>query len=136
MLDLKGYDRVSHRIAVLARGHREQKRTASRNTVATVTRWWVLVLGLLAACGGSDRPSNTYARATRAQEACCEHLQGPPRDQCLQALVRVDDPAVAATDTNQDTYACVVEHFTCDPRTGHATQASAQAQLDCIQDLR
>jgi hypothetical protein len=136
MLDLKGYDRNAHRIAVLAHGNRERKRTASRNTVASVTRWWVIVIGLvLAACGGGDRPKNAYARASHAQERCCEHLQGPPRDQCLQALVRVEDPAVAATDTNQDTYACVVRHFACDPATGHATQASAQAQLDCIQDL-
>jgi hypothetical protein len=137
MLDLRGYDRNCHRIAVLAHGNREQKRTARRNTVATVTRWWIIVIGLaVAACGGGGGPpKNTYARASHAQQQCCEHLAGAPRDQCLQALVRVEDPAVATTRTNQETYACVARHFVCDPSTGHATQQSAQAQLDCIQDL-
>jgi len=69
------------------------------------------------------------------QEQCCEHLEGGARDQCLQKIVRVGDPEVAKTKANQQQFACVTEHFVCDPATGHATQASAQAQLDCIQDL-
>jgi hypothetical protein len=93
--------------------------------------WFALSL---AACGGSPR-GDTYAKATHAQEQCCEQLSGATRDECLQKLVRVSDPEVAATPANQDQYACVTEHFVCDPTTGHATQPSAQAQLDCIQDL-
>jgi hypothetical protein len=129
MHDLRGYD-----------GNCEQKRTAARNTVATLTRRWIVSLALavaVAACGGGGggKPKNTYARASHAQEQCCEQLAGDARAQCLQALVKVEDPAVAATRTNQDTYACVARHFVCDPSTGHATQASAQAQLECIQDL-
>jgi hypothetical protein len=110
--------------------------------VASVTRWWVLVFGLVftaAACGGGGERKargDTYAKAASAQQQCCESLAGAPRDQCLASLVTVTDPAVAGTSTNQDTYACVTEHFVCDPSTGHATQQSAQSQLDCIQDLQ
>lgn len=97
-----------------------------------VLRLWIALT--LAACGGGKH-TDTYARGTEVQEQCCEHLQDGARDQCLQKIVRVSDPEVAKTKTNQQQYACVVENFTCDPATGHATQASAQAQLDCIQDL-
>jgi len=139
MLNSKGYDAHADRIAVLARGNRERERTTSRNTVASMTRWWLILLGLVfatTACGGGDKPKrDTYAHASQAQQQCCEHLGGPGRDQCLGSLVTVDDPAVATTRANQETYACVSEHFVCDPATGHATQASAQSQLDCIQDL-
>jgi hypothetical protein len=137
MHNSKGYDINSRRLEVLARGDRERERTARRNTVASVSRWWVIILGAaLAACGGGDskRP-DMYARASHAQSECCENLTGPARDECLRSLVTVNDPMVASTDTNQDTYACVSEHFVCDPATGHATVASAQSQLDCIQDL-
>jgi hypothetical protein len=96
-----------------------------------------LALSLLAiGCGGgSSKPHDTYARGTEVQEQCCEHLQGPRRDACLQQIVRVGDPDVAQTGINQAQYACVVEHFVCDPAQGHATQESAQAQMDCIQAL-
>lgn len=87
-----------------------------------------------AACGGNAR-TDSYQRATSAQEACCEHLQGPARDQCLGQIVRVDDPAVASNEANQATYRCIEQHFVCDPSTGHASQDSAQAQYDCIADL-
>jgi hypothetical protein len=92
---------------------------------------------LLAACGGGGdkKQRDTYARGTQVQEQCCEHLKGADRDACLQKIVRVGDPEVAKTRVNQEQYACIVEHFTCDPARGHATQASAQAQMDCIQDL-
>jgi hypothetical protein len=92
----------------------------------------------LAACGGKGKAKqggDTYARGTQVQEQCCENLSGPARDQCLQKIVRVGDPEVAKTQVNQAQYACIVEHFVCDPARGHATQASAQAQMDCIQDL-
>ncbi|MBA3818170.1 MAG: hypothetical protein H0X17_04715 [Deltaproteobacteria bacterium] len=106
-------------------------------------RWWVaLTLALTfaltfasgaAGCGGGKR-RDTYARATDVQGACCEHLSGPARDQCLGEIVRVEDPQAAKTSTGQATYACVVEHFVCNPETGRPTQPSAQAQYDCIED--
>ncbi|HEY5927399.1 MAG TPA: hypothetical protein VIV11_37200 [Kofleriaceae bacterium] len=123
---------VLHGRQVLAAAVREQRATPRGNTVARVLRLWVALT--LAACGGSPR-GDTYARASQQQEQCCESLSGPTRDDCLRKLVRVEDPQVAKTSTNQDQYACVSEHFVCDPTTGHATQQSAQAQLDCIQDL-
>lgn len=88
------------------------------------------------ACGGGGaKGGDTYARGTQVQEACCENLSGPARDECLQKIVRVGDPEVASTSVNQQQYACIVDHFVCDPQTGHATQASAQAQMDCLQAL-
>jgi hypothetical protein len=95
-----------------------------------------LVSAVLGACGGGAKPkdSNTYAKATSAQQACCEHA-GANRDGCLKDIVRVEDFA-QQSEANQATYACVVDHFTCDPATGHATPPSAQAQIDCIQDLK
>jgi hypothetical protein len=136
MNNSQAYDQVRDRLVVLARGQRERERTASGNTVAAVSRWWVLVLGMaLAACGGGGHRKDAYAKANHAQSQCCEHLSGAARDQCLSDLVTVQDPAVATMPQNQDTYACVQEHFACDPATGHATVASAQSQLDCIQDL-
>ena len=127
-------DAVSRGRHVLATMMREQRATPRSNTVARVLRLWIAIT--LAACGSSHRHrGDTYARGTHAQEQCCEVLSGPSRDDCLSKLPRVDDPEVAKTSMNQDQYACVSEHFVCDPTTGHATQPSAQAQLDCIQDL-
>lgn len=97
-----------------------------------------LALALLAAAcggGGGSKKTDSYARGTQVQEQCCENLKGPDRDQCLQKIVKVGDPEVAKTEVNQQQYACVVEHFVCDPASGHATQPSAQAQMDCLQDL-
>ena len=123
---------VLHGRQVLAASIREQRATPHGNTVARVLRIWIAIT--LAACGGGHR-GDTYARATQEQEQCCEHLSGATRDECLQKLVRVSDPEIARAPANQDHYACVSEHFVCDPMSGHATQQSAQAQLDCIQDL-
>lgn len=95
---------------------------------------WAATLAALVACGGSSS-RDTYTRASDVQRQCCEHLDGDGRTQCLQQVVKIDDPGVAKTSINQQTYACVVDHFTCDPATGKPTQASAQAQLECIQDL-
>jgi hypothetical protein len=102
-------------------------------TVARAPRLAALAL-LLAACGGGHH-GNSYAQATQAEQSCCEHLAGGARDQCLSSLVHVDDPAVQASRTNQQTFACVQDHFQCDASTGRATKDSAQAQLDCIADL-
>jgi hypothetical protein len=93
-----------------------------------------ILAAALAACGGGKH-TDTYASATGVQEKCCENLSGPGRDQCLQRIVRVDESARTSS-TNQATYECVVDHFTCDSGTGHATQASAQSQMECIQDLK
>jgi hypothetical protein len=110
---------------------KKRKRLATTG-IATVS----LSLLLLACGGGGGKKKDTYARGTHVQEDCCENLEGPARDQCLQKIVRVTDPEVAKTSVNQEHYACVVDHFVCDPAKGHATQASAQAQMDCIQDLQ
>lgn len=124
--------------AVSAAAVRECGTTPRRGTVVTATRWWsvlTVMVALMVGCGG-NRKGDTYARGVQVQEACCEHLGGADRDACLGEVVRLDDPAAAGTATNQQTYACVVEHFVCDPTTGRETQASAQAQHDCTDDLR
>jgi hypothetical protein len=109
---------------------RERLVTPGRTTLCLT-----VLVSLVAACGGgSKKTDNTYARATSAQQSCCEHA-GTNRDACLKEIVRVEDFA-QQSEANQATYACVVDHFTCDPATGHATQPSAQAQMDCIQDLQ
>ena len=121
---------------VIARALRERRATSRRNTVVRPLRWWVpLTLALLVACGGGGRKrTDTYAKGTDTQAQCCEHLSGADRDRCLSEIVRVEDPEAAKTSTNQATYACVVEHFVCNPQTGKPTVASAQAQYDCIED--
>ena len=88
----------------------------------------------LLACGSRNH-GDTYARGTTVQQQCCDGLAGDARDRCLTDIVRIDDKAVATSSANQQTYACVAAHFTCDPATGHATQASAQQQLECLQEL-
>ena len=108
---------------------------AKRHAVVRGPHALALAAVVFAACGGSSKPADTYAAGTSAQEACCEHLAGADRDACLGEIVQIDDPGVATSDVNRATYACVRDHFACDAATGHATQASAQAQLDCIQDL-
>jgi hypothetical protein len=99
----------------------------------------VLLASLLAACGGGSKKEtasrDSYARGTQVQEQCCQNLDGSQRDTCLQQIVRVNDPEVARSEVNQDQYACVVDNFTCDPGAGHATKASAQKQMDCLQAL-
>jgi len=124
--------RVAPRSAPSRRGRVYPERLT---TVARATRWAFTALLLAAAACGGRPHHNTYERATLAQERCCESLAGPGRDQCLQQIVRVPDPSVQTTSTNQATFECVEDHFVCDSSTGRATQPSAQAQLDCIQDL-
>ena len=94
-----------------------------------------LLLSTLLACSHGGKPTDTYTRSTNLEQQCCEHLTGPGRDSCLGELVRIEDQGVQTSSANQSTYACVTEHFTCDAHTGRATQASAQAQLECIQEL-
>jgi hypothetical protein len=115
-------------------GRRDSRFTNSRNTVMAWLRIATAFFAL-AACGGSKQ-TDTYARGTDVQGKCCENLAGTGRDSCLKSVVRIEDMAVATTSVNQATYACVVEHFKCDPSTGKPTQPSAQAQLECIQDLQ
>jgi hypothetical protein len=115
---------------------RERDATTSRATVVATLRWITLasVISVLVACGGSGKQTDKYARATDVQGQCCEHLTGLGRDDCLRDIVRIADPEAAKTSTSQRTYACVVEHFVCNPATGRPTQQSAQAQYDCIED--
>ena len=124
---------VAYGRQLLAKSCRERNDTPVNGTVVRALRWFFVIT--LAACGGA-RHGDTYAKATQAQQVCCEHLAGGPRDACLQKIVRVTDPEVARSSTNQASYACIEEHFVCDPQTGHATQASSQAAMDCIQDLQ
>lgn len=123
-------------LRVIADQVRAAGTTPRRRTVALARRWWVALTLVVAACGSGGGRRDTHARGVAVQEACCEHLQGGDRDRCLQEVVRVDDVGAAGTATNQQTYACVVEHFVCDPRTGRETRESAQAQHDCTDDLQ
>jgi hypothetical protein len=120
----------------LAATSRERSATARPTTVAHALRRWIAPLAfvLVGACGG-NKHADMHARATDVQGACCEHLQAGSRDRCLAEIPRIDDPQVARHSTSQRTFACVAEHFVCDPKTGRPTQPSAQAQLECIQDL-
>lgn len=111
--------------------HRERSLTRGRTTLCLA-----VLVALAGACGGGAKPNdaNPYARAASAQQSCCERA-GANRDSCLEHIVQVE-ASVQESAQNQATYACVVDNFTCDPASGHATQPSAQAQLDCIQDLK
>lgn len=123
-------------LATSSRSSCERRVTFGRHTLLTIL---LGLSALTAGCGGNKGGSaggDTYARGTQVQESCCEHLSGPGRDGCLKQIVRIDDHTVASSAVNQATYTCVVDHFTCDTATGHATQPSAQAQLECIQDLQ
>lgn len=115
---------------------RERRDTTWSFTVARRQRVWlavaVAIALALAACGGGKR-TDTYAKATDKQSSCCMNLAGAERDKCMSEIVRIEDPAATKTPTSQQTYACVAEHFVCNPQTGRPTQPSAQAQLDCIE---
>ncbi len=100
----------------------------------TLSLFTVVLTMLLVACSGGGKRTDTYAKANDVQGQCCESLAGAERDRCLSEIVRIEDPEAAKTSTNQATYACVVEHFVCNPQTGRPTQTSAQAQYDCIED--
>jgi hypothetical protein len=129
-------EQKSRRLTSLAAVRREGVATPRRTTVAHALRRWIapLALVLVGACGG-NKHADMHAQATNVQAECCEHLQAGDRDRCLAELPRIDDPQVAHHTTSQRTFACVAEHFVCDPVTGRPTQPSAQAQLECIQDL-
>jgi hypothetical protein len=134
--------RADEHLDLVCGADREHEVTNRRTTLVTeASRALVasVVISVMAACGGGGgggKKTDTYARASDVQGQCCEHLKGANRDQCLQGIVRIDDQGVAASSANQQTYACVVDHFQCNPETGHPTQQSAQAQLECIQDLQ
>jgi hypothetical protein len=92
--------------------------------------------GLLFACGGAQH--NSYRVATSKQESCCRSLaDGAAEATCLQEIPHVDasDRGAETAQVNRETFACVENNFVCDPASGRATQASAQAQLDCITEL-
>ncbi len=94
-----------------------------------------LCLGLMA-CGGGQTRTDHYRATIDQQRACCASLGDPTeRAACIDRIVTVDDPDVAKSSVNQATFECMNRHFECNPETGQATQASAQAQLDCINDI-
>lgn len=125
---------------VIAKAVRERRATAMRRGVAAPLHWWFVLTVALAACQTGNKSPRTsgdmYAQGKHALEACCERVQGPGRDECLAEIPRVADRAAQRTATNQQTYACIVDRFTCDPATGRATPDSAQAQYDCIAELQ
>jgi hypothetical protein len=113
---------------------RPDRESAATTRLTTLARGCLAAaIALAAACGGSSKRVDRYQVATDLQERCCE--KAPDRDDCLRGIVRAPDGDVARDPANQQTFACVQEHFACDETTGRATAASAQAQLDCIQDL-
>src|SRR6185369_1057443 len=63
---------VSRGKQVLATAVRERRATPETATVARVLRLWIAIT--LAACGGGGKHSDTYTKATHAQEQCCENL--------------------------------------------------------------
>ena len=65
-----------------------------------------------------------------AAELCADR-KGEERSTCENDVVR----SVRSSKVSRSTYACVQRHFVCDGMTGTATKASAQAQLDCINDI-
>ena len=94
----------------------------------------LLVLSLAAAisaCATTD--TNHYRPALVSQEQCCNRLMDPnAKHACLADIPRTQDES---SPINQETFQCVERHFACDPNTGRATRDSAQAQLDCLNDL-
>jgi hypothetical protein len=91
-----------------------------------------LLLGVTAASCATTN-ANYYRPALAAQESCCKGLTDPgARNACLADVPRTQDEA---SSINQETFSCVQRNFRCDPATGRATHESAQAQLDCLNDL-
>jgi len=86
-------------------------------------------------CGAATSRSR-YASAVSEQEECCDGLaDAAARAECREAIRRVDSEAAADADVNRQTFECVDRYFECDAATGRATRESAQAQLDCLDDL-
>jgi hypothetical protein len=112
---------------------RERRFTKASTTLSIALRACIAIA--VTACGHHHASNASYAQATNDEQTCCEHLSGSGRDSCLSSIVRVKEPGDATVEANERTYACMAEHFSCDATTGHATKTSAQAQLDCIEDL-
>lgn len=86
--------------------------------------------------GCRSNPPNYYRNTLTKQEACCGRLADPTeKDRCVGEISRVESTAAETSPTNQETFGCIDRYFACDPTTGRATQESAQAQLDCINEL-
>ena len=96
-----------------------------------VARSLLMIAVAVSACATGG--ANHYRNALTQQERCCHGLaDAAARQACLADIPRTDDPASAL---NQETFQCVEGHFQCNPATGRATLASAQLQLDCLNDL-
>ena len=110
---------------------------------ALVMRWswrWVFLVNVpvgLAALAGTLAvvPPSRHAAGGALPDLLGAGLLALATGALAGGIVRAPDPDVARAPANQATFACVQENFVCDPSTGRATAASAQAQLDCIQDL-
>jgi hypothetical protein len=85
-----------------------------------------------AACATTS--GNPYRTSLDRQAGCCDGLRDPrARQACLAEIPRTQGDETSAL--NRETFTCVVRHFQCDPASGRATRASAQLQLDCLNDL-
>jgi hypothetical protein len=92
----------------------------------------VLLLGVMLA-GCATTATSAYGPAIVSQEQCCDRLADPnARNTCRGEIPRTQDEA---SPINQETFQCVQRNFKCDAATGRATRESAQAQLDCLNDL-
>jgi len=106
----------------------------SRFVSRSVASMWVLVAAFAAgAC--ATTAENNYRKAASLQQTCCNNLTAnqAARNACLADIPRVQGEEMSTL--NQETFACVVKNFRCDTAAGKATRDSAQAQLDCLNDL-
>ena len=108
----------------------------SRNSARMAGLLLVAALAASALGCGAAATTNYYATAITKQEQCCDGLaDAAAKEECRAQIRRVESEQAANLDVNQETYECVDRNFQCDSATGRATRESAQAQLDCINDL-
>lgn len=107
------------------------------STVVCATLVCALALFSASGCGGKVKGgTNNYAKAIDRQEACCRELADASAQQaCIARIVRVDDQEVQRSRLNEETYACFLRHFVCDPMTGAVSKEASQKQYDCIDEL-
>lgn len=109
--------------------------TYRRMTLSLALLAALAVMAITQGCGGGSGGGNQYRAALKKQESCCDHLADKDeRAACSGEIRRIDVPAEETAAVNQETYYCVNQHFVCDARSGKASQASAQHQLDCINE--
>jgi hypothetical protein len=117
-----------------AGSHHVSRRKHMNRWTRLITVSTLITAAALVACGGAQR--NHYRASLGKQESCCKQLPDDGSSAaCMNEIPKVDDPAAETAQTNQETFACVERYFMCDVNTGRATKESAQAQLDCLNEL-